>query len=84
MDFMGIKRSRILRRLQTYKLTLVTKGTYKKLFKKKEFFTTQGAPCVQRKIFILEYLFLGAFCHKGKFIFLKSTKKSTSFYTNYP
>jgi hypothetical protein len=31
-----------------------------------------GPPCVQAKIFILEYLFLGVFCHSGKFIFLKS------------
>jgi hypothetical protein len=45
----------------------------KKLSRKKNVFSTQGAPCVQMKIFILEYLFLGAFCHWGKFIFLKST-----------
>jgi hypothetical protein len=46
----------------------------KKVIKEKKIgFTTQGAPCVQAKIFILEYLFLGAFFHKGKFIFLKST-----------
>jgi hypothetical protein len=37
------------------------------------FITTQEAPCVQREIFILGLLFLGAFCHKGKFICLKST-----------
>jgi hypothetical protein len=32
---MGIKRCRILRRFQKYKLTLVTKCTYTKLFQKK-------------------------------------------------
>jgi uncharacterized protein YktA (UPF0223 family) len=37
VDFMGIKRRRLLRSFQKYKLTLVTKCTYKKLFKKKEF-----------------------------------------------
>jgi hypothetical protein len=31
------------------------------------------------KTFILEYLLLGAFCHIGKFIFLKSTKNTASF-----
>jgi hypothetical protein len=29
----------------------------------KNFFTTQEASGVQAKTFILEYLFLGAFCH---------------------
>jgi hypothetical protein len=72
MDYMGIKRRRILRRFHKYKLTLVTKGTSNKLFKKKEFLNYTGGPCVLKKIFILEYLFLGTFCHEGKFIFLKS------------
>jgi hypothetical protein len=62
IDFMGIKRCGILRRFQKYKLTLVTKCTKKSYSRKKNFFTTQGAPCVLTKIFILEYLFLGAFC----------------------
>jgi hypothetical protein len=47
MGFMGIKRDRILRRFQKYKLTLVAKCTQKKLFKKKEFLFYTGGPCVR-------------------------------------
>jgi hypothetical protein len=52
MDFMGIKRSRILRRFQKYKFTSTTKCTKKKLFKKKEclYYTVHSPPPVyQRK-----------------------------------
>jgi hypothetical protein len=41
MNFMGLKRSRILRRFQKYKLTLVIKCTQKKI--------SQGASCVETK-----------------------------------
>jgi hypothetical protein len=44
MDFMGIKRRRILQRFQTWKLTLVTKCILKKLFQKKEFLYYTGGP----------------------------------------
>jgi hypothetical protein len=43
-----------------------------------------GAPCVVNKIFILDLLFLGAFCLSYKFIFLKSTFNSASFDTHKP
>jgi hypothetical protein len=35
-----------------------------------------------QKTVIREKLFLGAFCHKGKFIFLKSTQKGGHFDTH--
>jgi hypothetical protein len=57
MDYMVIKRRRILCGFQKYKLTFVTKCTKKTYSRKKNVFTTQRAPCVQTKIFILEYLF---------------------------
>jgi hypothetical protein len=50
MGFMGIKRRRVERRFQKYKLVLKTKCT------------TQGAFCVVNKIFNLDLLHLGAFC----------------------
>jgi hypothetical protein len=51
MDFMGIKRHRILRRFQKYKFTSATKCTYKKLLQKKEFYYIGGPLCTD-KIFI--------------------------------
>jgi hypothetical protein len=42
MDLMGIKECRILPRFQKYIPALVTKCTYKKLFKKKEFLYYAG------------------------------------------
>jgi hypothetical protein len=44
--FMGIKRRRILPRFQKYKLTFVTKCTFKKLVRKNYFQHYMGAPCV--------------------------------------
>jgi hypothetical protein len=54
MDFMGIKRCRILRIFQKYKLTLVTKCTKKKLFYGKDFRQYIGTLCVVKKFFFLE------------------------------
>jgi hypothetical protein len=65
---MGIKRRRIERRFQKYKLVLKTKCT----------------PCVVNKIFILDLLFSCAFCLLYKFIFLKFTFNSASFDTHKP
>jgi hypothetical protein len=63
MDFMGIKRRRILCRFQKYKLISVTNAPKKSNPRIKISVCTQGATCVVMKIFILELLFLGAFCH---------------------
>jgi hypothetical protein len=49
IDFMGIKRCRILRRFQKYKLTLVTKCTQKKIFQDKDFPQYTGGPLCSKE-----------------------------------
>jgi hypothetical protein len=67
VSLMDIERPRFLSRFQKCKHTLVTKCALKKIFADKDFrYYTRGPLCI-----ILENLFLGAFCHKGKFLFLK-------------
>jgi hypothetical protein len=69
LNYIGIKR--ILCWFQKYKLTLATKCTHKKLFQNNYFFVKIWKKPQFAMFFGIT--FLGAFCHQGKFIFLKST-----------
>jgi hypothetical protein len=52
MDFMGIKRRRIWRRFQKYKLALVTKCTQRKVFENEEFLYYSGVPlCTDENLY---------------------------------
>jgi hypothetical protein len=68
---LDIKRRRIQRRFQNYKLTVSDKIHLKKLLLDKDFHLYTGAPLYYKDENLYKQpLFLGAFCHKGKFLFL--------------
>jgi hypothetical protein len=77
---MGIKRHKIVHRFHKYKHTLVTKCTYTKLFQKTCWIGTYTKS--PNLACFWGITFLCAFCHKGKFIFLKSMQNSASFDTH--
>jgi hypothetical protein len=62
MGIIGIKRRRMLRRFQTYKLVLVAKCTYNKLFKTKCHFDRKKTLKVPYLDVYLQITFLDAFC----------------------